>query len=219
MIKRYCLIMLILTFEVAVCQDSRKIFIGRYVGIQKQTNTPGGTYYDYNAVARIEFGDSLQQNVFFYDSCSWAPNWTGAPGSFKAHPDSTIRAWGNSSIIHGRLYANDSLYFVYLTGGPGNTMEEFFGFKIKTGVGMNELAQSEINLVKVYPNPVQDFLYITNKNEADIKYVLSTTNGKQIPLEQNTNEKIDVSALPDGLYFLQIQTKERILAKKIIVQH
>ena len=111
--KRTVITYLFFVFSLStIAQDYRNIFIGRYAGIEKQTNTPGNTFYDYNALAEIVYGDSSTQRIFFIDSCAWM-NWSGATGNQKAMADSTIRAMGNLSYIYGQLFSNDSLYFTW----------------------------------------------------------------------------------------------------------
>lgn len=204
-------------------QDNRNIFVGRYAGIAKQTNTPGGTFYDYNALADIVYGDSTYQFVFFYDSCAWATNWTGATGQQQAWPDSTIRSWGNPNYIYGQLFSNDSLYFTYTdVFGATTSQEEFFGFKLYSTVGIKDLGKHE-NEILISPQPASDLMYIQSVQVLfKSPPILYDLNGHQIKIGMlyiNSNTyKFDVSNLNAGMYFIVVQGEKGFIRKKIIVQ-
>lgn len=73
----------------------------------------------------------------------------------------------------------------------------------------NYLANSVVHgksEIKMYPNPVSDFLYILN--DKDLPYKVFDTSGR-IMLSGNTkNKKIDMSSLTKGLYLIQIYGNE-----------
>lgn len=56
--------------------------------------------------------------------------------------------------------------------------------------------------ISVYPNPVTETLYLKNPFQQDYSYVLYTVAGQQI-LEGNS-DKVDVSELKGGMYFLKV---------------
>ncbi len=97
-----------------------------------------------------------------------------------------------------------------------------------TDVFIHKLTQGSSNINEtglqnefiIKPNPVSDKLFFKNLNGADVKkYVLLNSQGKEVLTAQNTTEELDVSSLPDGLYFLQVQTKEGVKTKKIVIEH
>lgn len=204
-------------------QDNRNIFIGRYAGIQKQTNTPGGTAYDFNALADIVYGDSTLQQVFFYDSCAWAQGWTGATGMQIAYADSTLREWGTPSYIYGQLFSNDSLYFTYTDNfGSFISQEEFFGFKLYSTVGVKELNKPENELL-ISPQPASDVLYIQSTQSLfQSQPIIYDLKGSQIKVEMlyinSHTYKVDVNSLNAGIYFIVVQSEKGFIRKKIIVQ-
>ena len=55
----------------------------------------------------------------------------------------------------------------------------------------------------IYPNPVSDVLYI-NAGEP-VRYKITDTSGRVLLNERTSGNRIDVSALQDGIYFLQIE--------------
>ena len=74
------------------------------------------------------------------------------------------------------------------------------------GTGINNILESSIN---IYPNPVKDELKI--ESDLEIKKVeILDYSGKVI------KNSINVSALPQGVYFVKIETDKGIVTKRII---
>lgn len=69
-------------------------------------------------------------------------------------------------------------------------------------------------ILAIYPNPVQDFLFIKNKNHIIEKISLVDISGKII--FSGKTESINMQSLPTGTYILNIQTKEGFQNFKII---
>lgn len=80
----------------------------------------------------------------------------------------------------------------------------------------NVLATSEIlkSSVKIYPNPAVDFVMVDGVSKIDKAEVFDVA-GRQIAVKLIGN-KIEVSALPKGVYILQINSKEGNLTWKFI---
>ena len=89
---------------------------------------------------------------------------------------------------------------------------EAFEFEIK-GESISELS----NNVKVYPNPVDDVLYInTNKNITEVNVYnvvgvkMTTVNGQQ------TNVSVDMNGYNSGVYFVEVKTEKENSIIRII---
>ncbi len=72
------------------------------------------------------------------------------------------------------------------------------------------------DIVSVYPNPTTDFVNINSNSPLDKIELLSVT-GKKLNVYDNTN-KIDISSLNRGVYFLKVYSENRFISKKIIKQ-
>ena len=59
-----------------------------------------------------------------------------------------------------------------------------------------------MNIIKVYPNPVKDKLFISG-NETPITVAIYNVLGKEVLSIKNTNN-INVQALPSGVYMIRI---------------
>jgi hypothetical protein len=69
--------------------------------------------------------------------------------------------------------------------------------------------------IKIYPNPANNKITIDATDVVDVK--LFDVLGKQVT-STKTND-VDVSNLTNGVYFIQVQTKQNMYSQKIIVQH
>ena len=71
---------------------------------------------------------------------------------------------------------------------------------------------------KIYPNPANDYIQI-NSNNIEISSVeMYSIVGKRIISNQKlVNDRLDISSLTSGIYLLKVNSQERSLVKKIIV--
>lgn len=91
----------------------------------------------------------------------------------------------------------------------------------KCFVGLEERALSET--IEIYPNPTSEFIFIRYRTQESLKgdITLRDINGRlileenDVNLEQST-KKIDLNALPKGVYFIQINTPKGRVVEKIV---
>lgn len=89
-------------------------------------------------------------------------------------------------------------------------------------VGIKELKDESLKL-SVYPNPASSIITIELEmmNEKEIEISILDVLGKEVihnSLSSTHHFQIDVSGLPNGIYFAQIKTDKGIGARKIVVQ-
>jgi len=77
------------------------------------------------------------------------------------------------------------------------------------------------DFIEVFPNPVQDILYIKNNGETELQQItLYDAKGQQILMTDTDNYKssyeINVSELAEGIYFLELTSETGIIVEKII---
>lgn len=83
--------------------------------------------------------------------------------------------------------------------------------------GINDL-QAEEKLY-VYPNPASDLIYMDVVSGENDEYVISDLSGKIISSGQvNQQNSIGISALPAGLYFIQVFSSDKLMTGKFIKQ-
>lgn len=123
----------------------------------------------------------------------------------------------NSNLSNGTYVSNKSeIYFDFnlpiVTNSVFNTLvNELLSCDISMGV--EEDVKNENNIL-IYPNPVNSRLYVVLENQL-IKEVEILDLGGKVLLKGYSNS-IDVSALPRGIYFISISTKEMTVSRKFI---
>jgi hypothetical protein len=70
----------------------------------------------------------------------------------------------------------------------------------------------------IYPNPANSELKISNAFQSNVFYEIKDLSGKTIASDQlNTISKsIDIKALSEGMYILELKNKDKILTKKFV---
>lgn len=71
--------------------------------------------------------------------------------------------------------------------------------------------------LKIYPNPCQDFINISTGFPGAALLELVSVSGKTfLQNEMNSNDKIDLSEIPQGLIIVKIRTSEKVFLMKIL---
>ena len=88
---------------------------------------------------------------------------------------------------------------------------------------VNSLSTPEETLeFSVFPNPTEDFVNVSNQNNEVLSYGLFNIAGSQVlngTVAALESEKIDLSALPKGIYFLDVKLDSGLnKTEKIIVK-
>ncbi len=122
--------------------------------------------------------------------------------SWKAVTDSSINLYASYDI-----FLNNKYLFI----GPGNYdlgNSGLFRAKMKDceiDFSIDVAEQYEVENVIIYPNPVSDFLYCPN-NTSNLRIKIYSTIGICIS-DFDPCEKVDVSGLAPGMYFVRIGDK------------
>ena len=75
---------------------------------------------------------------------------------------------------------------------------------------------SKNDMLKVYPNPTTDYLFIDSEGQPIKKLQLFHLNGKMVSLPGQPGNSLHVAHLPAGLYFVRIETDKKLYVKKFI---
>jgi len=108
-------------------------------------------------------------------------------------------------------FSNNSLLINYLSGpvetySLGNISKLTFKSVV---TGVDELNLASTAIMKVYPNPVSDVVYIQNAPETDFTVSIYRMNGVLVlttKLSSGT-KSVDVSYLSSGLYLLNVNSR------------
>ncbi len=134
-------------------------------------------------------------------------NWGNEPDNFNNNQDGLGIALSNwpfgTASQWNDVNTSNSLYYL-------------IEFSSSTG-----LLENKSNSFELYPNPVQDFIYInaTKRYNGKKRVRMVDINGKEI-LEKALEPSLDVSEIRSGTYYLQITGKEGVIFEEsIIIQH
>ena len=120
-------------------------------------------------------------------------------------------------------FADADVPFMYhchmLTHEDAGMMGQFLVTGNTTGTTKADLLNTKVSL---YPNPATDYLYISVEDENIRLEKLSVFNaiGKlvlQIDDIEPQNHEIDISQFPNGSYFIEINTDQGIIGKKVVL--
>jgi hypothetical protein len=82
--------------------------------------------------------------------------------------------------------------------------------------GVNEIISNDF--IKVYPNPATNTIIVEGKTPIqNFQIKILNIMGETVLLTKN--KEIDISGLPNGVYFLNFETDQFISSKKVVIQH
>lgn len=132
---------------------------------------------------------------------TWSFNWT-APATNVG----TVRFYFAGNAANGNSNTTgDFIYTSSLSLNPG------------TGTGIKEAATAQVN---VFPNPASNRLNLNLARPATRLKVLDLA-GRELHALENValESQLDVSAYPNGTYFLQLEQDQTQQLKRFVVQH
>jgi len=75
------------------------------------------------------------------------------------------------------------------------------------------------NALSIYPNPVNDMIYIEKISNIDIQNIqLYDMQGSLVKESRMVDDQLDMSHISSGMYFLKISTNDGVATQKIIKQ-
>jgi hypothetical protein len=93
---------------------------------------------------------------------------------------------------------------------------------VKVGIPTG-ISETQAEWVQIYPNPTTGGLTITNYElritDVEVYDIYGRKTASNHLLISSSNQQVDVSHLPNGLYFLRIYTEDSILVKRFIIVH
>lgn len=162
--------------------------------------------------------DSLPLGSFFFiygDVSNWT-NEADGEGEFEDDDNTMNVTFSDSVEVLPEL--SDSIYILGFTFGDSLNLNMLV-FKwyedFAVGIEENLVLNSDI---KIYPNPVDEFLYIDSENKFS-RIVLYSIEGKKVlDLNQIDNSPIDVSKLKPGIYVISLfNGNEYLGTKKLLI--
>jgi len=181
-------------------------------------------------------GDTIQIGIELFKNGVWiaggqlitsdtVSDWTSFNITIFSHTESYTNTDADSATIAIAAFYNDTTCGTPY--GPfGNSVLyvdnlSFDSLITVTPTSVKEL-QAGDNIFSLSPNPASNFVKIThnNINSEIFSLIISTSNGtivKSIIVKEKQKE-IDISGLPNGVYFVSLKTESSIETKKLIIQ-
>ena len=126
------------------------------------------------------------------------------PFNLPQAPDSVVVSfqssqWKDSSLVYvGSKLLLDGIHFI--------------SDSITAGLHFT----SSLNGLIVYPNPASNNIYIESKEIITTAEIIDMTGKKLISRNAFNNKGIDISILPEGVYFIRIITNKEMITRKFI---
>jgi hypothetical protein len=188
-----------------------------------------GKVYEIDAAGNQLWIKTFQGSVpqaFKYDSCyifnapPAIPTVSGNATTLTSSTATTYQWYMNGVLIPGATSMTynptvSGIYVVRITDAKGCVFRYSTGFKFtKWAAGIAETNLSEN--VTVYPNPVNDILKIEDNNQLGNQFTIQITDYMGNIVYKTANAKeIDVRSLSNGLYLVQIFSKNGNVTQKI----
>ena len=115
-------------------------------------------------------------------------------------------------------------YFLHeILKAPEGSVEEYCASLFRTEVHIIpetcvSIIQNQIDKITIVPNPSNGLFYIKGLTKGtDYRYVVTDISGKTVIENQSLNaELVDLSRLPDGVYFMTVSTGDEVRTLKLI---
>ena len=169
---------------------------------------------DANDIAIARFSDSLQYEITAATIAHYAPDFLN---HFIPTSDGGAIAVGGTS---GTNSPNNTYHHICVVKiGPNDTFPYCLEpHDLEQLVGVDETTIETLG-IKVFPNPANDYLTIQSETESDFDVEFINTFGQVIlnkTLTKSSN-KIDVSQLSQGIYFVKVLVDGKVGVEKIII--
>ena len=156
-------------------------------------------YIQLMAIEEVVLEDGTVRNKFVFD-IGWEEDpevWIEGIGSLAGIDWRYVPGWTASGFSHLQCYFEDD-DLVWTEGECWDDVEE-----------------NAVESVGLYPNPASDIVRVEGIIAAEVQVYNAL--GQLVKTVRGTNE-IDVEELPQGLYLLRIDAKDRQVVKQIVVE-
>ena len=116
------------------------------------------------------------------------------------------------------VYTNGKIVAAEMTGD--DVHHDFIVQRYFDGVSAGYGDLTKESQVEIFPNPVSDHLNIRMNDEKELSIAILNANCKEVYRSQleSKNNRIDVSDLPSGVYFLLFKQQDKLILCKIMAK-
>lgn len=176
---------------------------GKWVGSNPLIEFNGDTiYYKYGAI------DIFTEMTLGSQGSKGAPGESGS-SVFSAINHQEYIAYGVFTWAHNSIHSRLNNW-------------KFSAFKevVKNDLILNSDKRFDEDFFKIYPNPASDFLKIEYLSSPKVQEAyLTDIQGRKVKMLSNleTDPEVDISNLPEGMYFLVLKNETQITNHKLII--
>ncbi|MBT4881888.1 MAG: T9SS type A sorting domain-containing protein [Flavobacteriales bacterium] len=200
-------------YGISAGQSSKLIFEKRdFSGTSGNQLTFSHAYAQYQAQ-----NDALKISISTDCGGTWTQVWSKSGATLATVPAQTTAFWPNASqwvdnTVDLSAYDNAPDVMIAFEGisAYGNSL---FIDDVNTSIASSAATNNIFSKLSIYPNPAKDILIIEGTYTSATIYDVF---GKLV-LTTNAQKTIDVSALSNGVYFVNIISENKLTVKKITV--
>jgi len=115
--------------------------------------------------------------------------------------------------------SNDTTYYGWIrieVTGIRSVYVKDYAFNKRSYSGVNNTYVE--NLVSVFPNPANDFINIKTNNNELSKVTIVDISGKVLKaVSFNNSIKLEIKEFNQGIYFLEVETNNKVVTKRIVI--
>jgi len=136
-------------------------------------------------------------------------------GETSPPTENSFAGFQNGDFIFNLLDNTTYFWSIESTNCAGTSTPTIWSFTTGTPLSIED---NELNLIKVYPNPVKDIIKIDTNLTIDTVIIVNQLgqNVMQLKGEQINNNEVNLSKLSNGLYFMNISSEGKSQTLKII---
>lgn len=143
----------------------------------------------------------------------------GSTSAYLTNPGKN--AWGGQIIISDTAQTGsdsqtieDTIFLADIFNNPfPQSVVIYVYFRKWTGMPINDITEMNRNEIKIYPNPVSDFLFMSEL-PSDSYYLIYDLTGRIKSSNKLNSNMIDVGFLNQGLYLLKINSLDGTIVLK-----
>ncbi|WP_294246096.1 M28 family peptidase [uncultured Chryseobacterium sp.] len=126
-----------------------------------------------------------------------------------------IRSYNEHTV--NDTFANVDPTYVYNAGKAAVGALQHFATASTIQLATEEVKQSHLESIKIYPNPAKDHLFIEVPKEIrNFRVAISDMSGRNV-LSQENEKEIKVSGLAEGAYLVKVSTGQKTAVRKVII--
>jgi plastocyanin len=147
-----------------------------------------------------------------FNQCSGIPD--TATITVNPSTSSTLNEVAVDSFeLNGQIYTQPGTYTQVIANSNGCDST----ITLNLSLSFSGLNQNEFENLKAYPNPTNNFVEFDGINNLDLKdFTICNSQGKTLKTINLINNRIDLSGLDNGIYFIKITTENKVKTIRII---